>query len=93
MTPDQLLSMLPNTVLGAMLFWFIKREAARFEKERMVFSSNLDDIKKTLTDMDKKSVMYVTLEQIGRLGDRLDGRITNVNQDIAVLKDRYERGK
>lgn len=34
---------------------------------------------------------FATLEQLGRWGDRVDGRITNAEAKIAVAMDRWER--
>lgn len=36
---------------------------------------------------------FASVEQLGRMGDRLDGRITSAESKIAVAMDRYERGK
>lgn len=36
---------------------------------------------------------FASVEQLGRLGDRLDGRITTAEAKLAVAMDRYERGK
>ena len=33
-----------------------------------------------------------SVEQLGRLGDRLDSRITSAEAKLAVAMDRYERG-
>lgn len=34
---------------------------------------------------------YATLEQLGRMGDRFDGRVTVLAQDVAVMKAVQER--
>lgn len=34
---------------------------------------------------------FSSIEQLGRLGDRLDGRITSAEAKLAVAMDRYER--
>lgn len=36
--------------------------------------------------LEKQSHSFATLEQLGRMGDRLDGRTTNNSERIAVLE-------
>jgi hypothetical protein len=46
----------------------------------------IDAMTKALHELDKRFVSAATLAQLGSMGDRLDGRITNIAQDLAVLK-------
>jgi hypothetical protein len=48
--------------------------------------NTLDELKRAIVDLDKRFVSAATLQHLGSMGDRLDGRITNVAQEIAVLK-------
>lgn len=43
-------------------------------------------IKQALIDMDKRHAALATVEMLGRMGDRFDGRIQSLERDQAVAK-------
>ncbi len=52
---------------------------------------SIKELTKAVVEMDKRFVSSATVEQLGRMGDRLDGRITTLAQDVAVMKAVGER--
>ncbi len=54
-------------------------------------SADVDKIKGSLLDMTARLGGFMTTEQGGRLGDRMDGRITNVAERLAVLEATAQR--
>jgi len=46
----------------------------------------LDKIDTRLNAIERQLNAYATIEQLGRMGDRLDGRATNNSERIAVLE-------
>ncbi len=93
MSPDQMLSLLPNTVLAGLLYLLVKREVSRLEKDKDEEKLERKSIKDSLSNIEKWQVDAATRPMLGAMGDRLDGRITNIAQDLAVIKDRQERVK
>lgn len=55
--------------------------------------AKMDALAATVNDIDKRLVTLVTLDQLGRMGDRMDGRITTLAQDVAVMKAVVGRDK
>lgn len=53
----------------------------------------LEKIIEALVEQDKRFAATATLEQLGRMGDRFDARITSVERESAITKDRLERDK
>jgi len=88
-----MLALLPNTVLAGLLYMLVKREVSRLEHDKVKAEVALEKISAQLVDLDKRLVDTATRPMLGSLGDRLDGRITNVAQELAVVKDRQERPK
>jgi len=58
-----------------------------------IFSARLEKMEKTLEMIKDRLPGFATVEQLGRMGDRMDGKITSIAQDQAVMKDRWERSK
>lgn len=46
----------------------------------------LDELAKAITELDKRFVSSASLEQLSRMGDRFDARVTGLAQDVAVMK-------
>lgn len=46
----------------------------------------LEKIQQALIELDKRFLSAASVEQLGRMGDRFDGRITALAQDVAVMK-------
>lgn len=86
MSPDVLLGWLPTPFLALMLYVFIKREIGRLEQDKRETKEELKKIGATLIDMDKRSVSTASVEQLGRMGDRFDGRIVDIATKVAVLE-------
>lgn len=68
------------------------------------FAKRLDKMESTLEQLVRAQPTFATVAQLeavregarsgmGSLGDRMDGRITTLAQDLAVVKDRLERGQ
>lgn len=66
------------------------------------FAARLDKMESTLEQVKDRMPVYVTAPQfealkaetnaqLGRLGDRMDGRITAIASSVEVLKDRISR--
>lgn len=76
---EALSSWVPPSVLVGVLMALLAVAYSKLDKllERIV--SRLEAIERRMHD-------YATIEQLGRLGDRLDGRTTNNSERIAVLE-------
>lgn len=70
---------IPSTVLAAVLLSALRYGFNKLDKL-------LEKIGERLTDLEKASMGYATVDQLGRLGDRIDGRTTNVAERVAVLE-------
>lgn len=46
----------------------------------------LEKIVTRLESIESKLHGYATVEQLGRLGDRIDGRVTNISERVKVLE-------
>jgi len=80
MTPEQLLGLLPNTVLSALVFVFLKRELKNFE----VFAETVKELSKTVTELKNAISHYATKEALADLRERvvkLEGRIDHLERD------------
>lgn len=51
-----------------------------------LFAKRLDKMEATLEMLKERLPLFATTEQLGRLGDRMDGRVTNVTERVAVLE-------
>ncbi len=91
MGPEQMLSLLPNTLLAGLLYLLVKREVSRLERDKAKADVSLEKISSALIEIDKKFISTASLEQLGRMGDRFDGRVTALAQDVAVMKAVQDR--
>ncbi len=69
----------PPSLLGAC---FLAVMAVLFRKGDALLSKMIARIEA----LEKQSHTFATIEQLGRMGDRLDGRTTNNSERIAVLE-------
>lgn len=76
---EELAHWVPNSVMAACLLLAI----AMLWR---VFAKRLDKIEFTLEALRERIPGLATVEQLGRLGDRMDGRTTNATERIAVLE-------
>ena len=67
-------SVLAGIVIAVFGFWFTKLDRL------------LEKIVSRLEALERASNTYATLDQVGRLGDRFDGRVTNVTERVAILE-------
>lgn len=51
-----------------------------------MFAARLDKMEATLDLLKDRLPNLATTDQLGRLGDRMDGRVTNVTERVAVLE-------
>ncbi len=75
--PDILLGILA-LALGA-LYKLVLDRARKTE-------AKLEELARSIIELDKRFIASATIEQLGRLGDRFDSRITTIAQDVAVMK-------
>ncbi len=75
--PDVLVAVL--TLALAALYKLVLDRARKTELK-------LEEISRLVADLDKRFISSATIEQLGRMGERFDGRITTLAQDIAVMK-------
>lgn len=72
-----------------------KLDATTEEQDKVIAglakSVNLDKLELRFVDMAARLGGFMTTEQGGRLGDRMDGRITNLAERLAVLEATAQR--
>jgi len=76
--PIEFLALALTTVIG-LLYKLVLDRAKKTEE-------TLEQLARAVADLDKKFIGAATVEQLGRMGDRFDGRITMLAQDVAVMK-------
>lgn len=76
---EELAHWMPNTVMAACLLVAIAMLWRMFTKRFDKMESAIETIRERLP-------VLATVEQLGRLGDRIDGRTTNATERIAVLE-------
>lgn len=47
---------------------------------------SIKEMTKAIVELDKRVTASATVEQLGRMGDRFDARVTSLAQDVAVMK-------
>jgi hypothetical protein len=55
------------------------------------FANRLDKMEATLEAIRERLPGFATTDALGRLGDRMDGRITTISGSVEVLRDRLSR--
>jgi len=76
---DAISQWIPHTVLAGVLLASLRYGFGKLDRI-------LEKIGDRLTALERAQSNYATLEQLGRLGDRIDGRTTNVTERVAVLE-------
>lgn len=76
--PIEFLVIALTTVIG-LLYKLVLERAKKTE-------DTLAQLAHAVAELDKKFIGAATIEQLGRMGDRFDGRITSLAQDVAVMK-------
>lgn len=71
--------------------WAKSQKDENASREKM--DERLKAIEKAIVDLDKRQSAVATVEQLGRMGDRFDGRVTSLAQDVAVMKAVQEATK
>lgn len=84
MSPEQLLALLPHTALSMALYFFIKREFARFEEDKKKTEEAIGKLTTALADV-------ATRDMLGRMGDRFDQRVMLVEREQAVIQERLRK--
>lgn len=69
----------PPPILVGIIFAILTAMLVKFDRL-------LDKILSRLELLEQRSHTYATNDMLGRLGDRLDGRVTNVAERVAVIE-------
>lgn len=81
---DSLASWVPPSVLVFVCVALLSVLWRKFDRLLEKIIERLDTIEKSLHQ-------FATTEGVGRMGDRLDGRITNIAERVAVLEARRRK--
>ena len=102
MSPDQMLALLPNTVLSGLLYLLVKHAVSRLEADKKKVEEAVEKNTAALIEFDKKFMGAATQQALTNMGERFTAalqaseaesvrRHTALAQDFAVVKDRQER--
>lgn len=86
MDVSSLASWVPAPLLAGLTWLLLRRIAVDAEKRLSNLEDAVKHVNETMIQVKMQLPLYATLQQLGAMGDRLDGRITNLAQDIAVIK-------
>ena len=83
---DALATWMPNTITASLLVAAIvmlwRMFARRFDK----LETTLEKVKDSMPGLVTQAQLDDVKQGMGRMGDRMDGRITNVTERVAVLE-------